>query len=241
MSTPPPPAWGPTPPTGSAPPFLRRIPGFRSGTPWKGVVASVGYGFGVLVVISAIAQAAGGGGTKTPSSGAVATTQTTTVTQTVTATPPPTPTPSAAPTAQPTTTPAPVPTPTPTAAPCPKGFHNGTPGDTYSGCYPDPTPTPVPVAQPVYRVIEAISGQVDLVCYVEADGPNAALAGIALDLQDGTVTGTSAMHVYPATRLASNAHLYGTATMAGVPIKVYDDGSALGRAACQSFLTGIGG
>jgi hypothetical protein len=42
--------------------------------------------------------------------------------------------------AVPTPTSVPTAAPTPTAAPCPSGFHNGTPGDTYSGCYPDPKP-----------------------------------------------------------------------------------------------------
>jgi hypothetical protein len=67
-------------------------------------------------------------------------TTTTSTTVTVTATPAPT----AAPTPVPTAAPTAVPTPTPRAAACPSGFHNGTPGDTYSGCFANPTPTPAP-------------------------------------------------------------------------------------------------
>lgn len=37
--------------------------------------------------------------------------------------------------------------PTPAAAPCPSGFHNGTPGDSYSGCFADPTPAAAPLYQ----------------------------------------------------------------------------------------------
>ncbi len=34
--------------------FLRRIPGFRSGTPWKMILAIIGYGLIALIIISAL-------------------------------------------------------------------------------------------------------------------------------------------------------------------------------------------
>jgi hypothetical protein len=68
--------------------------------------------------------------------------RTSTVTVTATAEPTAAPTPMSTPVSTPTPTAAP--TPTPRAAACPSGFHNGTPGDTYSGCFPNPTPTPKP-------------------------------------------------------------------------------------------------
>ena len=121
--------WGqpPSPPEGPKPSLIQRIPGFRSGTPWKRWIAIVGYSFAALTVIGAMSDAFSphyhrtsepvAGATQTP-----AARPRVEATQHAFVTPPPaTPRPTVALTPAPTKAPTPVPTPvvvqTPATAP----------------------------------------------------------------------------------------------------------------------------
>jgi hypothetical protein len=141
---PPAPGWLPQPPQtprGPGTSLIRRIPGFRSGTTWKRVVASTAYGFTALMVAGGIAGAADGGNannahppvtqatsTPLPSESAAATRFI--ATPAPTETPAPTPVPTPAPTPRPTPTPA---RPAPTDAPAtPARTQAPAPSDPYA-------------------------------------------------------------------------------------------------------------
>jgi hypothetical protein len=208
-------------------------------------IAVIGVGaFVGIVVIAGIA----GGGKPAPTAPATATTSTVTVIATARATPTatarataaptatPTPQPTAVPTPEPTA--VPVPTPTPTAKPCPSGFHNGVAGDTYSGCYADPTPTPAPAC---YRLMQVVldTGQSTIV-EIRATGSTPDLACLAADLQSGKTFGSGTLTVVSIDHLASDAHSNCSTTVGGIPVQVFDNGTALSRVFAQTFCQSSG-
>lgn len=130
----------------------RRIPGFRSGTRWKQVLASLIYVLLIGSCIGVVATARGGEGNSaavvTPTTPTKEATATPLLVSTVTATSEPTATPVLAPSPTlppPPPTPSPLPptsTPTPLPAPAPTASHSPTPAP------PPPAPTPTPTPPP---------------------------------------------------------------------------------------------
>jgi hypothetical protein len=137
---PPPSGWLPQPsqpPKGTGTSLLRRIPGFRSGTTWKRVVASTAYGFAALMVAGGIAGAAGGGNATNPSPPLTQATATARPVESATADTQLVPTPAPTVTPAPTPVPTPVPTPRPTPAPA-------RPAPTEAPAAPAPVQVPPP-------------------------------------------------------------------------------------------------
>jgi hypothetical protein len=164
---PPPPGQLPPPPSGwlpepSQPPkgpdtsLIRRIPGFRSGTTWKRVVASTAYGFTALMVAGGIAGAAGGGNPTNSSPPLTQATATPRPAESATAATQLVPTPTPTVTPAPTPVPTPVPTPRPTPAPA-------RPAPTEAPA----TRAPAPVPAPSDPYAAATAAQASAVC---ADG-----------------------------------------------------------------------
>jgi hypothetical protein len=195
-------------------------------------LVSVG-GFLSLTIIAGVA------GSSKPAAAPQAKVEVRTNTVTVTSTPEPTSVPTLEPTAVPTATPTPRPTPTPRAAACPSGFHNGKPGDSYSGCFADPTPTPVP-STTCYRLMSGDDSDTGAHAIIEmkVTGPTAEIGCMAIDIQDGSKNGTVTFAVTPTAMLASDAHYNCTTTLSGNTVVVYDNGTAFSRAAAGGFCKG---
>ena len=109
--------WVPAPSKMAGTSLIRHVPGFRSGTVWKRVLACSGYGLGGLILVGGIGSAAGlGGSNKVAAPIAQATyspapTDAPAAAQTAPTMPEPTPAPTQVPTPRPTLVVTPAPTP----------------------------------------------------------------------------------------------------------------------------------